>query len=426
MKRVHVRAALALSILFAAGGAEAQFVQYTPPGDYTSPSEAREASLDRAMQEARWRFGRLFAHPWLAVRDLSYQDNVTSGGQEPPVSDLTVSIGAGINTYLPLGSDWVWSTFLLPEYAWWRDLDERSRLNGRYGTGLFGNFGRLGIEIQGERFDESKTFSREVEERTNQRSDRGSLELTVDLGKGWLLFAEGSEHRLRSLEEEPVFDRLASLDRDERLARVGVGLDLGSGLRLGLGYEESEVEFEPSEVDRSNSGSSIVLEIDFDGRLFDVAGNVAERSIEPDPGAAFVAFDDTTGSLSLGWRAFGPVHVELFGSRDLVYSIQSDVSYFEEDRVGLGLRTSLGSRGGLRLFVEEGENVFVTSEPAAIQRIDERESHGASLSFQLGQVSFEIGATRTEYVSNIPQFDREFTRVTTSIRLGTERLSPWG
>ena len=128
--------------------AEAQFVSYSAPGSFQGPSGSREAVFDREMQEAKWRFGRLLVDPWIGLRNVGYQDHLTQVDgvitpQPGDVSDLTVTLGAGINTYMAIGSDFIWGTFVLPEYVWWQDLSERSRLNHRYGTGLSGNLGMV-------------------------------------------------------------------------------------------------------------------------------------------------------------------------------------------------------------------------------------------------------------------------------------------
>lgn len=418
-------AALWLALLPAAAGA--QFIQYSPAGDFVSPSESREETFDAAMEEARWRFGRLLVDPWFGVRNVGYQDNVTSGTTGDDASDFTASLGAGVNTYLPLGSDFIWGTFVLPEYTWWKDESDRRRLNGRYGTGLFGNLGRIGVEGLASRFEEPQIFSREFEEQVNQRTDEGLLTFTLDIGKGFLLFARGTLRRYRSLDDEGVLAVLRGLDREERIVGAGVGVRLKRGWSVGIGLEESEAEFEPGSIDRSNSGSSVVLEYEYDGPYFDLTGDLALRSIEPEPGSAFVEFDGLTGRFNLAGRPLGPVQLQLFGGRDVTYALQADSSYFEEDRLGVALVYSVGSLASLRAFAESGESAFVAVAPAGPQRVDDRASYGLSVSVRRGPVSIGIGAERNEYESNFPQFDREFTRITSSVNvgLGRGRASPW-
>lgn len=403
----------------------AQFVQYTPSGDFVSPAEAREKALERAMERSRWRLGRLLLDPWIYIRNLRYEENQTSG-EGQPVSDLTLGIGAGVNTYMALGGDFVWGTFLLPEYTWWQELDERRRLNGRYGTGLFGNLGRIGVEATVTRFDQSVIFSREVEENVSQRVDQGRLEVTLDLGKGFLLFGEVEARQLSSIEDDRSLEVLRVLDRDETIARGGIGYRSDRGIKLGIGFEESEADFEPAAVDRSNSGTSIVFDFEYDGPLFLLAGEVADRSIDPDIGSAFVPYDDFTGALHLGLRPFGPARLELFARKDVSYSIQEAVSYAETESAGVALRLSLGSRGDLRVFTEEGDDTYIQIEPGDPRRIDQRTSYGLDLSIQFDRFTWSLGGSIEEYDSNLPGLDREYTRFGTSISVGGRRSSPWG
>lgn len=414
--------------------ADAQFVQYTSPGDFQGPAESREQTFERAMKNARWRFGRLLADPWLALRNVGYQDNLTepsvSGDSEAErVSDVTASVGAGLNTYMAIGSDFIWGTFVLPEYVWWQEFTERRRLNGRYGTGLFGNLGRIGLEATVSRFEQPEIFSIEVDEPFNQRSDQAVLDFTVDLGKGLLFFGRADETRFRSLEDAAPFEVLGRLDRDETIYRAGLGFLSTRGLRIGVGIEESETAFEPSAVERSNTGSAIVLDLQYDGPLFKLAAELADRSFEPETtDSEFVPFDGETGSLNLSFRTSGPVWLEFFGRRHLSYSLQETVSYIENDSVGLGLSSALGSRTRMRVFFEQGDSSFLALDAASMDRVDDRASLGASLSVTLGRLSFSLNAARTDYESNFPENDRQVTRLSTSLALGggQRRSSPWG
>ncbi len=341
LHRVLFMVALGVSLILVASPARAQFVQYAPPGDFQSPAEAREEVLTRAMERARWRFGRLLVDPWIFVRNVTYQEDQASGGDPPTTSDLTLSIGAGVNTYMTLGSDFIWGTFVLPEYTWWQDLDERRRLNGRYGTGLFGNLGRLGVEATISRFDESSIFSDEVQQQASQRSDRGDLSVTLDLGKGFLLFGDVELRSLSSLEDDTSLEFLNRLDRDETVYRAGVGFRSPRGVKLGIGFERSDVEFDESALNRSNSGDAIVFDFTYEARLFILRGQVASRSVEPEGGADFVPFDDITGDVNLGWRPIGPARIELYARQDVAYSVQPQISYIEYDLAGVGVRFSL-------------------------------------------------------------------------------------
>lgn len=425
MRRTCLLAGVAAALMMAAPAC-GQFVQYAPPGDFVSPAESRAETFKRAMERSRWRFGRLLVDPWIYLRDFAYQDNQTSSAEDQSVTDLTVGIGAGINTYMTIGGDFIWGTFLLPEYTWWQDLDERRRLNGRYGTGLFENVGRIGVEATLTRFDESAIFSDEVEQQVSQRTDSGELSLTYNLGRGFLLFADFAARSFSSLEDDPALAALSRLDRDETIYRVGVGFESLRGVKLSLGFEQSDVEFESAGLDRSNSGDAIVFDFLYDGPLFLLNGQLASRSVDPEMSSEFIPYDDITGSLNLGSRPIGPARLELYARQDVSYSIQSRVSYVEYETAGAGIRVSLGSRGELHVYGEEGDDEYLQLEPGDLPRTDDRTSYGLSFSLRFDRYSFSIGYTVDDYESTIPVFDRDFTRFRTSVSVGGARTSPWG
>lgn len=429
--RLRVVLAASLCSVFSVSGLSAQFVQYTTPGDFQGPAESREQSFERAMREARWKFGRLLVDPWIGIRNAGYQDNLTqtdeSGEARPErVSDLTVSFGAGINTYLPIGSDLTWGTFILPEYVWWQDSTERRRFNGRYGTGLFANFGRIGFETLVSSSEQSQIATIEIEEPLNQRSNRATLDLTVDLGKGLLFFGKGVSSETRSLEDEPAFQALGRLDRDESVYGAGIGFLSQRGLRFGIGFEESETD--TLNASNSSEGSAIVFDAQYDAPLFKLSLDIADRSIDPKANSSFVPFSGTTTSVNLRSRAVGPVWFDVFARRNLALSLQETVSRIEDEVLGAGLRTSLGSKVSLRAFVEEGELIYVEQDRSVVNRIDDVRSYGVSLRLALGRFAAVFNGRRSEYDSNFMENNRTLTQISTSITLAGigGGSSPWG
>ena len=86
------------------------------------------------MGDAPWRLGAVRVQPWLGLRDVAYIDNVF-GSADDPESDLTLTFGAGLKAYLPVGEKVVLAAHILPEYVWWRDNDQLSDWHYRYGAG---------------------------------------------------------------------------------------------------------------------------------------------------------------------------------------------------------------------------------------------------------------------------------------------------
>src|SRR5688500_4493103 len=138
----------ALALLVAAPAA-AQFSQYTAPGSLLQRSTSRKEQMERALENARWRLGPLRLSPWFAIRDAADVSDAFSGssgdlaGQAEEDPDFTISLGAGLQGFVPFGSKTFFTFDALPQYVWWQEQEERRRLNGYYGAGLSAFFNRL-------------------------------------------------------------------------------------------------------------------------------------------------------------------------------------------------------------------------------------------------------------------------------------------
>ncbi len=421
------RSSLWLAIVLSgwASSVTAQFQQYTPSGTFEEQRESMEDLLDRSMKEARWRFGPAFFHPWIGIRDIAYVDPARRrDGTED--SDFTATVGVGLRGYVPIGSELTLALHALPEYVWWQDLSERRRINGRYGAGLFGNLGRTGLEVSLARTDDASFVSREVEQKTNTRDLTGTVAVEVDVGAGFSIFGEGTLRQLRfSALDEGSPAGLDFLERDEELLRAGVRVLLPRGLTVGLGVESSQVDFELND-DRSNSGTSPIVQIDYDSGRTALSINLAFRDLEPEPGSQFVPYDEITGSLRSAWRLGSNTELQLFGDRNLVYSSRDRWAYFEDTGVGIGVKTSLSSRLSFRVFVVEGDNAYVSFAPTSPERVDDFETLGGQLSLEIQRFTFTLGASTTDYTSNFSEFNRSTTIIRSGLALGFSGGSPWG
>ncbi len=405
--------------------AGAQFVQYTPPGRFEEERESMEGLLDRSMKDARWRWGRLFIHPWVGISDLSYiDDDGGPPGGENSESDYTATVGAGVRAYLPLRNATL-ALHVLPEYVWWKDSDDRRRLNGRYGAGLFTNLGRTGLEVSATRIQSAPFVSRELQQKITTRDDEGEVAVEVDVGRGVALFGGGSVRRVRFLRASDDPERVDELERDEEVARAGVRFQLPRSLTIGLGVESSTVDFVRSET-RSNSGTSPILQIDFDALPISFSAHLAWRDLEAETGSSFVPYDAVTGSARLAWRTTGRLDVQLFADRNLVYSASQEWAYYEDTTVGAGIRFGLSSRTSLRLFADRGRDEYSAFAASPVERRDDFDSFGGDFLFRMGRFSVNLGATKTDYDSNLEDFDRSITVIHSGLNMAIGGSSPWG
>jgi hypothetical protein len=391
---------------------EAQFVQYTPSGTFQERRESIEKILERAMTEARWRVGRWFFDPWFGLRDFGYVDNV-AGTDE---SDVTSTLGAGIRGWMPIGAEFTLAGHALPEYVWWQDLTERRRWNGRYGLGLFGNLGRTGVELTASRSEDTRYFSRELEDRVPVRDDLLSGEFEVSLGRGLSVFLSPSfravDYRNDESEDLP---NLSVVDRDEEVYRARVSFQLPRGLEFGVGVEHSDVDFDPGSGDRSNNGTAPILLLAYEGSSLFLTADLAFRSLEPKGDSGFVDYDDLSGQFQVSWRTLGRLEPQLFANRDLVYSFTEEWAYFEDTSGGVGLKAALTRWANLRVFVETGDADYTAFDPAGVRRVDDYDAWGVDVTLRLDRLRIHLGGTRTDYDSNLRGADRTISVFRSSV-----------
>lgn len=414
-------AALAALVSTSAG---AQFAQYTPPAGVSVERELGKELFEQSAADARWRLGPVRVDPWFAVRDVGL---VEQPDAETDGSRLSATAGAGVRLYLPTGSKLMWAAHVLPEYIY-VDAEGESRLNGRYGLGLFGFFNRLTVHATAQRQQALDIITPEVLQRVNTRSDRLALNAEVRLLRTLHLHASTQQAALESLVEadDPASLRsFADLDRDETVSRAGLRLRLRSGWVVGTGAEWSEVEFAPGATERSNSGVSPYFEIaNREGKL-KVALDLALRSLEPEGDAPFVPFDGLTGSISLTYGREGSrLTPGASFTRGVVYTLDSQSSYFESTRYGLSFALKIGTRSSLSAFATTGTDDFVGLVPGP-GRSDDQLGIGASFQVQIGRrLGLSLGGLREEYSSSLPGSDRELTVLRAGVTFGSDR-SPW-
>ena len=393
-------------ILRSSAPAGAQISQYTAPGSLLQRETSQKEQLERAIENARWRLGPFRLAPWLAIRDAAYVSNVfagpfgtAQGAREEP--DFTVTAGAGLQGLLPLGSKSYFTVDALPQYVYWQEHDERRRLNGYYGAGLLGFFNHLDVQAVARRAEEQAVITPEFEQRVHTRQDllKGVIELR--LARSLYVFASASglqfEMLAGSLGDDPRLPPFEELDREERILLTGVEYRHQDRLRLAAGVERSETAFPGAAHDRSNSGTAPVLEASYGSERFRLSGALARRSLKPETGSEFVPFEATTGQVQASWTPRWRLSYSLYGSRDLLYSLEPGYSQFTSDRLGGAIGAQLGKASTIDLFLETGMHDYAATGPAVQSRQDDFSAYGTALHLQFRDWGrFTVGVQRTE------------------------------
>ncbi len=408
--------------------ADAQFTQYLAPGTFEDDFESMEQILEAAVLDSRWRVGPLHLDPWISLREVSYDDNVGNRPRDP-IADLLVKVGAGLRGYAPIGSDLVFAVHALPEYVWWRDSAERRRIDGRYGVGVFGGTGPLNLEVSAQRIEDARFFSREFEDRVNTEEDVLIASFEVDVGRGFSLFARGGFHRYRFLQEDGAsasFPDVFALDRDETVGRAGVRFRPLANLMIGVGLETSQVRFASREPGPANSGTAPVLELDYHRGRMTLTSDLAWRSLTADDGGDFPDYDEVSGNFRAAWQVAGPVQLEVLGTRNLVYSLLDNYAYFTDQSLAAGVGLSVGSRVGIRVRLEQGDNDYAALTSGVSDRIDDFSGVHGEFQIDLGPLLLVVSGSETEYDSSLDEFDRTVTTISTGLVFGARKQSPWG
>jgi hypothetical protein len=223
----------------------------------------------------------------------------------------------------------------------------------------------------------------------------------------------------------PVGLGLLLLERRENVIRGGLRYRFENGLTLGAGLEHSDADFLRSVGDRSNEGNAPLVELTYPHARFQADVSVAFRSLEPKEGSLFREFDGTTGRFLFNWKPGSRLEYQLYGRRNLVYTISPRAAYFVDERFGVGVTAPLSWRIRARAFGEWGDNSYVMTDPSAEAQVDDVTAYGGSVGIQLGRgMELVVGVSKVSYDSNFPGSNRSIFRLTTSISMGGGG-SPW-
>jgi hypothetical protein len=421
-------AALSVITLLAAGSARAQFTQYTAPGSLAEEQIPTQERIKAAVEEASYHLGPLRFGPWLALKDVAYVNNVY-GTETDPKSDVTATLGVGVQAYLPAGNRVTLGMYALPEYVWWRDLSNKRGWNGTVGAGVFGYFNRMTVEVQAGGSRYQQYVSSEVDVPVNLEDTRATALVEVQVVGQLSLFCRAGvdqwRYNQRGLTPDLVVE-LTPLDRDEKHAGGGVRFHLSRTVSLGLGLEQYTTDFVHSVNGRSNSGPAPIAELRVQTGHLSVIVNAIALDLKPSGQSEFVQYSGTNGGFQIGFRPAGKVQMLTYGSRNLVYSATPGIPYYLDDRVGVALQSPLGWRANGRVFVESGHDRYVVGSGIGAGRTDDLKDYGAVVNIQIGRwATLVAGGDRTNYTSKVAGYDRSVTTIRTGLQIASGKAQWW-
>ncbi|MCM2270859.1 MAG: hypothetical protein NDJ75_12210, partial [Thermoanaerobaculia bacterium] len=157
--------------------------EYTPPGEGGVDPGVESENLTKAVDESIWTLGRVRIDPWIGVNEVAWVKPPNQDG------DLTVSAGAGVRAFVPLGARTTLSAQILPSYIWWLDREEDRRFGGTYGGGLFYFADRAKVSLTATSSDLDDYVTDEVDRRAAVDAVTYRLAVELPLGSRLGLFA---------------------------------------------------------------------------------------------------------------------------------------------------------------------------------------------------------------------------------------------
>ncbi len=407
--------------------AAAQYSQYTAPGSLPFKEPPTKEKLERASTESRWHLGKVRLDPWYALRNVGWLDNVFNSSGDP-VSDWTATLGVGLHAYSHAGPKIIIAAHALPEYVWWKDLTDRRTWNGRYGLGAFGYFNHLTFELTGTTARETQYLSSELEQPVNLRRDRGAGKIELDIGGHFSVFAGGETLSLQYDDQNvggPLGEQVIMLDRDENRLNGGLRYRFSKDFNLAIGLDDISVDFTNPRRDRSNSGTAPMAELTLNRRKIHFSLLALYPDLKPKKGSEFTAFHHWLGRFQARWAPKSKGELQLYGSKNLVYSVSVNSPYYTDQRLGLAAGMPFGHRIGVRIFGETGTNDYAESFFGQSEPDQDLFSYGLNFGFRFHRkMTFRLTARRTNYSSDDNARDRSVTQIGFNLVLG-EGTSEW-
>ena len=409
-----------LGLLLPASTLLGQFSGYTAPGSLAQLPRDRKTTLEKAVDEARWKVGVLRLDPWFGVTNAGWVDDGAQDAEGKELGrDFTATVGAGLRAYLRNGPRVIWAAHALPEYVYWVDRTEARQTVGRYGAGLFGYFNHLTVEATATRDETQSEVTSASFRRIDNRLDRAGIDLDLRVGGAFSLFAGAVESRYRFLTgDDPGLASVRDLDRDESLVKGGVRYRGGGGLTLGAGYQQSRNDFSSDPQGLSSDASAPFVEMGYEGPRLKLEASVTRWTIDP-TAAGSASIRETTGLARLAVAPESRISPTIYYSRGLTYTFSEVGSFQIADRYGAQVAVKLGWRTLLSGYVERGTDDFRSLSGTSTARQDDETAWGVLATLQLGRgMAIAVGGTWTKFTSNLPGFDREQRQLRIGLALG--------
>lgn len=383
--------------------------------------------LRQQIEQSKYHWGAVRVQPLLSLRNAGFQKNVLGSSEGAEVDDWQATIGGGARLIVPAGRKIFLRAHLLPEYNWYRTLEERRSFGGDYRASALALFNRMSVEVTAGRLMSVMPATSEDERPVPTTRDDLQVGTEIDVLRRVAVFATFVSQRPR-FDVEGLGTRdsvVKQLERDDSAARIGIRYRVRPHFSVGAAVERTATAF-VNDTGRDNRTRAAMLTVQYDLPRTFLNAAISRRRGEPEGGGTFKPLSTTTGSYSISRRLTAPILVEFFGRRNLTYSVFESNAYFIENVNGLSASAQVARRVAIQASGDLGRNEYpveIGVGAGRVTRRDQRRSAAVGLAFQLTENAFlTIIGSSTHYDSNIAGFDRNLARVSTSLRFSGDLL----
>ena len=360
-------------------------------------------NLELRMQNARFSLGPFRISPVFVLSNAGYDSDIYYGAPGEPVEDLTFTVSAALDVYLPLKKKIIFHIYESPQYVYYKETERERNLN---------NYFRGDVYLLFNRFVASGGIGRsEAKLRWNTETDipifrkenlvQGSLFWQPALRSSFNFSYQMTRHDYGESDLE-VADKL---DRDETYFNFTAYRDVSSRTRLFLDAEYGSFDFaNPSSMKDSQSYGG------YGGLEFSPMGKIRGRvkigykyfdSIRPQR----KDYRGIVGDSSVSVRLMKAFAARASYKRDVQFSVWYDSTYFLESRAGAGASLYVSRNIRLDYDINRGRNSY-PQEFGIQKRRDDYKIHSVGIYLRLRKdAAFGVIASRWVRDSNLEWLD---------------------
>ncbi len=295
-------------------------------------------------QDARMRFGILYATPSLSIDRLGYDDNVLNSAGEQK-ADFTASITPRSTLWIPFQNRALLTTDLGVGFVYYETFKSQRSVTPRIDALAEVYAHRLTFSVEAGASRDVRQPNVEVESRVKQTARTMGAGVRFTMQRG-LSFGLSGYRRTTRFADDAVFSGVNlsdALDRSEQGVRLVVQERLTSLTTVGVIVETRQDRFDGSSA-RNADGYRAAMSIDLAAKaLISGSAEIGYRHVSPDD-PLVPAFDGLVAKVAVSNRLYGSTEIGLGWDRDTQYSANLSTPYFVTNAISARLRRQVAGQ----------------------------------------------------------------------------------